>query len=837
MSSVILVSPRSDWAAPTARALQEDGLEVRVMPTGERAIDAFVQEPTAVVVVELDLPGRDGAATVESIRWAPGGEEALVVLVGLDADPARVRQVALALRARSVPGGELDTLRATLASLATPMEEQPLTGEVTREVDTDELAERARAGIRESETRSARAPQETVEANPFADETRPVDLDLVDGPGDPGDPHPGDAEGREVEARARVLQEVARIEGDLAKVPFATILARLGELRVSGALLLASEADQRATTTHESPKKVVFFRNGIPRHVRSNLVTECLGQVLARQGWIDRATLDDSLERVRAGAGKQGSVLVAMGALEPRRLREALELEQREKLFDLFAWPEGRFRFSEAMEPPGETVALEMSMAQMVYEGLQRVPGPRLLAAIEPLMDRYPWPEPSRVPGLRRAVDPAGRALLDRLDGQATTRALLEAAPSMLDGARLIRAGASLGALTFHDAPSAAAMERPASGLIDLRSEVRRLALLLRDGQYAMALRVRPGDGVGAERAADELERAIRQDLAGTPEGTLRTAELKAAAFEVLSRLPRAALAVSGDFDRPSMPPPASGSASGSAAPLTPPRGETAELYESPWSDSTSTDEGDESGKGDERGGGVGAAENPWADATDTCADDPVGLEALEAQILGAIAETPADPRPPEPSTDERELPDIPEVITTQARPGARPSADLERIPTVHERPPARAEAEAPPSGAAEPEPSDLDERVERMLRAERFFRRGCRALARDDHAPAREAFQEAVALAPEEGEFLAHLGWARVCTGSDDGETVARGLSELQKAAQMVPKMAKAHLWLARALRDRGDLAAARDAYGDALAADPELAVALAELQALGAS
>ena len=98
MSAVIVVSARSAWAESVGRAFREDGLDVRLATTGELAIDAFVQTPADALVVELDLPGRDGAATVESIRWAPGGEQALVVLVGLESDPERVRRVALELR-------------------------------------------------------------------------------------------------------------------------------------------------------------------------------------------------------------------------------------------------------------------------------------------------------------------------------------------------------------------------------------------------------------------------------------------------------------------------------------------------------------------------------------------------------------------------------------------------------------------------------------------------------------------------------------------------------------------------------------------------------------------
>ncbi|MBO6940804.1 MAG: DUF4388 domain-containing protein [Deltaproteobacteria bacterium] len=782
MTRVLVVSPREAWAGATTAALQGDGLSVRHMPTGELAIDAFVQEPADALIVELELPGRDGAATVESIRWAPGGDRALVILVGANADPERVRRVALELRARSAPDGNLGSLRSALASLMTPTEDQPLTGEITKQVSSEELIEQTRAPTKESDVRmpeAAIAPAVTALLNPEDEATR----DTAETAAMADDAHGDDAEGREVEERAKVLEEVARIEGDLAETSFARTLARLGELRATGALLLSSKGDPRPTTTKESPKKVVFFRNGIPLHVRSNLVSECLGQVLARQGWIDNATLEDSLAKVRAGGGKQGVILVAMGALKPRQLRSALELEQQEKLFDLFTWPTGSFRFSEAMSPPGETVTLEMSMAEMVVRGIARVPAPRVVDALTDQAERYPRPQAVRMGGLRRAVDPPAKALLDAVDGRTTTRDLLQRSTNRTDGARALHAAACLGAVTFHDEPLEVPAEQIVSGQFDLTSEVRRLAMLLRDGQYAMALRVTQGDSDAASKAAGKLERAIRTGL----EEELASPDLQAAAFEVLSRLPRAALAVGGDFERSSIPPPPMAAA--------PPRHETAQLP-SDWGDDVTETSVAEVLPSDDDDEGPSTTEFPTLPERDAEAEAQARADAaFVAKAKAAAAEQEA----------------------AEAELAAKQEAA------------AKAEAEAREDAERQ---AQLDARVERMLRAERFFRRGCRALGRDARDQALEAFEEAVALAPDEGEFLMHLGWSRVL--AEGGDTDA-GIGELRKAASMVPKMEQVHLWLARALRDSGDTAGARDAYGDALAVNPDSSDALEELRALG--
>lgn len=119
------------------------------------------------------------------------------------------------------------------------------------------------------------------------------------------------------------------------------------------------------------------------------------------------------------------------------------------------------------------------------------------------------------------------------------------------------------------------------------------------------------------------------------------------------------------------------------------------------------------------------------------------------------------------------------------------------------------------------------------MLQAERHFRRGRRALRRDDAKGALGSLTRAVELAPDEGEFLTYLGWARH-RASTDPETREQALDELRLAVRLVPKMHDAQLFYARALRDGGMQVEARNAYARALAADPDSREALDELRKL---
>ena len=79
--------------------------------------------------------------------------------------------------------------------------------------------------------------------------------------------------------------------------------------------------------------------------MKSNLIDECLGNLLAATGRISWDVMHESLKRVKRGEGPQGQILVAMHMLDEKDLAAALRRQAEEKLFEIFAWETGRFRF------------------------------------------------------------------------------------------------------------------------------------------------------------------------------------------------------------------------------------------------------------------------------------------------------------------------------------------------------------------------------------------------------------------------------------------------------------------------------------------------------------
>lgn len=637
MSRVLVVHADAATAERVAARLREDGLTAHAVTSGERAMDRFIQEPADVVVIDYALEGRDGLSTAEAIRWMPGGRRARLILTAArepeDASLARLGADVDAFAAL-VGATDDDRLAREVAAAAAV---EPHTAE-TRILEVEEAlleAERSRELAPDEET--IEGDLDTPRALEFRDET-------FDEPSPAGWELDGRLEGREVRALAEEAREThSDLFGSFDQMPFARVLHRLASKRATGALICVHPPDERATTEGTEPTKVVYFRAGVPVHVRSNLVTECLGQVLTRSRRIGPEALRASLSAVRRGEGKQGEVLVSMGAIGPLELSEGLAEQLRIKLFDLFAWRRGTFRYSAERRPPRELVDLELGLAEIATVGIrQGLPKGDVLAQLEGERARYVIPRAREmVRFVQLRLDEGLRALIRRIDGRHTLGELLDQASDPGEAAQLVHAMECLDAVRFDDAPL-----------------------------------------------------------------------------------------------RPRSRPPA-------ALPSVPDEAVLAESEEAPFE----------------------------ADITDpTMEPAPMPDEGPE----------------PEPAPD-------PEGSGTRRSPSASPEA--------------------------------LDDRVARLFEAERHFRRGQRALDKGDAERARGAFERAVALCGDEGQFVGYLGWARHLASPDDPAVLDAALVSAGEACELAPDMADVHRLRGRLLEAAGRHEEARDAMTRARSLDAEAA------------
>jgi CheY-like chemotaxis protein len=119
---------------------------------------------------------------------------------------------------------------------------------------------------------------------------------------------------------------------DLSKTPGIEVLWSAMQIRTTGAVHFENG----------KKKKVVVLDAGCPFAVRSNLAREALGRRLMDAGRIDERVYNESIRRAKATGKRQGEMLIQMGALTEPELRSALASQAEDKLFDVFAWTEGK---------------------------------------------------------------------------------------------------------------------------------------------------------------------------------------------------------------------------------------------------------------------------------------------------------------------------------------------------------------------------------------------------------------------------------------------------------------------------------------------------------------
>jgi hypothetical protein len=217
------------------------------------------------------------------------------------------------------------------------------------------------------------------------------------------------------------------LKGTLRRSPFPKLVRQLARTKSTGSLYLLNG----------NTKKVVFFDRGEPISVRSNVTAECLGQILAREGLITQAQCDQTLESIRRTGKKQGELLIEMGILSEGNLRYGLEAQLRHKLFDIFAWDDGRYQYKPDIAGDDYGLRFNTDAQGLILTALLETSDePRAAAALEPYLDRFPVIDADQ--DIRLDLTPEERYFLACLDGSRDIGELLTAADPPVPSAALL---------------------------------------------------------------------------------------------------------------------------------------------------------------------------------------------------------------------------------------------------------------------------------------------------------------------------------------------------------------------------------------------------------------
>lgn len=130
-----------------------------------------------------------------------------------------------------------------------------------------------------------------------------------------------------------------------------------------------------------------------------------------------------------------------------------------------------------------------------------------------------------------------------------------------------------------------------------------------------------------------------------------------------------------------------------------------------------------------------------------------------------------------------------------------------------------------------------VSEDLSKLLGAETKFRKGESAFEAGRLDDAARCFEEACALYPDEGEFLASLAWTLYQRAPDDGVVQVDVIARLQKATELAPRHDKGWLWLGKVLQRTGRPGEALKQFERALHCNPDNRDAQTELKLLAPS
>jgi CheY-like chemotaxis protein len=735
--NILVVDDERPIQRMLADALAQQGFSVTVERDGEWALKAFEMKPFDAVLLDLLLPAINGYEVARKIRESPQGQGTpLIMMSGVYKSAAQKQEA-------------LDRYGA-FAFLEKPFKLSQLF----------EILQQA-LGPRYPNTVVGQPPvQQAAEATPsenLADRTAQEEASLV-------------------ESQSRGAPSVSSVRGDFQKKPFPEVLAEIYRWKGSGALLLR----------REKVKKIVFFREGMPQYVKSNLLSECLGRIMVKERMISEAECEESLKRMKSSGRQQGTVLIDMGCISPHNLNYALNLQLRAKLFDVFSWQSGDYQFDKRAALPAEVINLDMSTAAVIYEGVRRAYDEQRLAAELGHGVEHLFVHPSSDP--LYALQDVGlgeeeQLLLEAADGRktvATLRALNLLIPLETD--RLLYAMKCAQVIELKD--------KPAEGKPAVPIQFRALPPVPRT----------PPPPPPASQAMGQPP-PLRQSSPARPLPPGLLPELDAR----------------GDHSPPPPQPPQPRGAKPPPLPPTPPTRMPLLPELSPPTDPH----------------GLGGDE---ALVRERLAARVAALRKMDLfEILGV----------PRNATDDQ----LAQAYLTLARENhpdklfGYASAEIRQLAsqiyelityahTILLDPEEKAKYIQEMERGIKREVGGGD--VGKILTAEGKFQRGEELLRQGKYPEAHALFQEAVRLYGEEGEFHAYLGWSRFQMDPRNAAAVEEALESLERAVHLNPRIDKTYLFTGYVYKATGRSELAERQFEKAIQANPACVEALHELSLL---
>ena len=152
--------------------------------------------------------------------------------------------------------------------------------------------------------------------------------------------------------------------GDFAVSPPIGVLYRLAVSRASGLLVVGVGGI----------RKEIYFREGIPEYVSSNVTNELFGEYLVQESVLSSGELSMALAMMSRYKNRLGDTLVGLNLLTPLEVLRYLTRQVRKKLVDVCTWGRGSFTWYAGRENTREAFPLDLNAFEVLGAGALDTP-------------------------------------------------------------------------------------------------------------------------------------------------------------------------------------------------------------------------------------------------------------------------------------------------------------------------------------------------------------------------------------------------------------------------------------------------------------------------------
>ncbi len=177
--------------------------------------------------------------------------------------------------------------------------------------------------------------------------------------------------------------------------------------------------------------KKVYLDRGKAVFASSTDEDDRLGETLIKLGKITIEQYEKSVELLKETGKRQGTILVELGYLTPKDLVLGVKAQVREIIYSLFQVEYAEYEFDERPLPTREVITLQMSMGNLIYEGMKKINNVVRIKRDMPDMDAVLKLNDDPASLFQDIVlTPRDKAMIEMIDGTKTIKEIIDSTPT-----------------------------------------------------------------------------------------------------------------------------------------------------------------------------------------------------------------------------------------------------------------------------------------------------------------------------------------------------------------------------------------------------------------------